>query len=117
MSARYKATIKQGSTFERNITWKTPTGTIIPLDNLSARMQIRSRTPDGNLVIDLDSATKGGITLNTTTDVLTIKITAAQTASMPVDDYIYDLEVEDLSHNVYTLIYGEIKFIAEVTHA
>jgi hypothetical protein len=115
MSAKYNMTIFQGSTFTRNITWKDSTGTVMPLLNLKARMQIRHRTSSGDLAIDLDNIGKGGITLNTTSNIITVKITATQTTAMTYDTYVYSLEVEDLVGTVHTLIYGNIKLIEEVT--
>jgi hypothetical protein len=117
MSGKYNMKIYQGSTFTRNVSWKDSTGTLIPLNDFKARMQIRKRTADGDLMIDLDNDLKEGITINITTNVLTVKITPTQTALLVPDNYVYSLELEDLTGNVYTLIYGDIKIISEVTHA
>ena len=114
MSGKYTMTIVQGSTLLLNITWKDSAGTIIPLTTMKVRMQVRSRTPLGTVVLDLDSYDKGGITI--ANNVITIKATATQTASIPKDDYLYDVELESLDGTVYNLLYGNIKFREEVTH-
>jgi hypothetical protein len=113
MSAKYKMTILQGSTFERVITWKNSSGVVTPLDGMTARFTVRARTFDGSLALNLTTE-NGGITINTTTDKMTIKATPAQTSAMPIDDYLYILEIKDLVGNEYRLLYGDVKFIGEV---
>jgi hypothetical protein len=114
MSGKYTLSIVQGSTLLLNITWKDSTGTVIPLTTMKVRMQVRSRTADGTVVLDLDNYDKGGITI--ANDIITIKATANQTALIPQDEYLYDVELEDLTGTVYNLLYGNVKFRREITH-
>ena len=111
----YNILIEQGATWERSMQWKTESNVVIPLENMTAKMQVRSRNAEGTVVLEL-STENGGITMNTTTDKIEMIATATQTGAIPEDIYVYDLEIYGTNNTVYRLLQGTVTLSVEVTH-
>ena len=62
--------LDQGATWRRGFTVYDNTGALVDLTGAVARFQARVGGPDGQLVVDLDSAAKGGLTLGGASGVL-----------------------------------------------
>lgn len=84
--------LNQGETRTEILQFKDKYGVVLPLSGLSARMQMRVKNADGVIADELTSA-NGRIVLNTSTNKLSLTWTATQTANLPVDFYVYDLEL------------------------
>lgn len=65
--------------------------TPVDLSNYTARMQIRKKLKDADVLLTLTTE-NGGIVLNNTTKTITINITATQTAALTFNSAVYDLE-------------------------
>lgn len=111
---RYDFELQQGETHSEVLQFEDSNGVVLPLAGLSGRMQIRVKNADG-LVADELTTANGRITINTITNKLTLNWTATQTAALPVDFYVYDLELYN-NTSVFKPIYGIITIpMREVT--
>lgn len=105
--------IEQGATFQMDVTWKATDGTPVDLTGSTARMQLRETYDSGSTLVSLTSGS--GITLGGTAGTVTIVITAAQTAALPIVAGVYDLEVESGTGVVTRLLQGVFEVTPEVT--
>lgn len=91
-----------------------------PGDGVLSRVRMKVKSSAGTAILTLDSSTSG-ITLNTTTDGAwdwTVdKITAATTEDIGAGCYNYDLQVENTSGDVETLIHGTWEILPQITDA
>lgn len=85
----------------------------IPLDGITARMQIR-QTIDSTDIIAEATTENGGITINVVENSITIHITAEQTAAMNFINAIYSVELVNGSF-VIPFISGSINLVKEAT--
>lgn len=121
---KYNIEFFQGSTFSLNLTVKNSNGSLKDLTSHTARMQIRPAY-NSSVVTESLSTSNGEITINTTTSVLSLELSAARTANIAVDlngsnnpprtKYVYDLELIDGASKVSKLLFGEVMVYAEVT--
>lgn len=114
-AAHINLLIEQGSTFRASLTVRNQSGQPLDLTGYVARMQLRQEVVSSAVLIDLDSAAKGGITITPLQGKIDILITATQTAGMTVTSAAYDLEIESPSGDVYRLIQGRADISLEVT--
>ena len=113
--ARYDMTIYQGADFERVLTWSLgEPSVLVDLSGYSARMQLRTYIGDGDVVMEL-TTTNGRISLGGAAGTINIDLTAAETATLPANQYAYDLEVIAPSGFVTRLIEGFVNVDPEVT--
>lgn len=108
-------TIYQGATFSRTFQWKTGTPAVaVNLTGYTARMQIRRKITDTDVVLSLTTS-NGGITItNAAQGTFQIDITATQTEALTIKAGVYDLEM--VSGAVVTrLLQGAISVSPEVT--
>lgn len=112
-AARHDFVVEQGTTWRRTVEYKNADGTPFVLTNWTARMQVRARhTSAGTPLLDLTIA-NGGVVI--AGNVLTLTITAAQSALLPVGRAVYDLEIVSPAGEVTRLIEGSIIVDGEVT--
>lgn len=109
---RYNYRIVQGDTFQNVPVWKIAS-TPVNVTGYSAVMQIR-KTATGTLLLEL-SSTNGRITVGTTDGSFTLYIAPADTSSLPVGDWYYDLQVTAPNGTVTTLLQGGFSVTAQVT--
>lgn len=69
--------LDQGATWRRGFYVYDDAGLLVNLTGATARLQGRIGGPDGQVVVDLDSAAKGGLTLGGTSGSLWTLVTAA----------------------------------------
>tara|TARA_R110002167_G_scaffold316299_1_gene521862 strand:- start:1927 stop:2295 length:369 start_codon:yes stop_codon:yes gene_type:complete len=115
----YNFTIEQGTTFTREFKYKNSEGVAVPLTTYAVRMQIRKTIGSSSPELSLtETATDGGSILavgsGDNSNVITLTISAADTAAMTFDTAVYDLEIELLGV-VTRLLQGKIKLSKEVT--
>ena len=97
--------IEQGATFSKVLTLKDSSDTVINLTGYSsAEMDLR-KNADGSEVLTLTTG-NSRITLGGEAGTVTLTISATDTASMSVDDGVYDLEITDASGVVTRLLEG-----------
>lgn len=106
--------IEQGGVFRDEIRLKSPAGQALDLTGCQARMQMRS--DDGVLLLDL-ATPDAGLQIDGPSGTLTRYITAQQTALLPVEGGVYDLEIIPASGvaDTWKLYRGRIKVQGEVT--
>lgn len=85
----------------------------VDLTGYTARMQIRDRTLNGPVLLNLTSE-NNGIILDTELQTITIEATAAQTAPLNFKSAVYSLELEKDS-TVVPFCSGSITLVPEVT--
>lgn len=121
----YDFTVEQGATFQRVLTWLDDSSAPVNLSGYTARMMFRPTYADLDIPTPVLSLTSpsGGITLGGSAGTITIVITAAQTAALPVPTvtveadhhYVYDLELQSGAGVVNRLLQGEVTISQEVT--
>lgn len=106
--------IEQGVTFQYLITLKDEAGTLLPLPNHTARMQIRSSVAAPAKLHEMTTE-NGGITI-TNPGLLRLYISAINTSGFQFTSGVYDLELVDTSTgNVVRLLKGAVSVDPEVT--
>lgn len=86
----------------------------VNLTGFTARMQIRE-TVESTTVIKSLTTENGGIALGGATGVITLTITATDTAALTFDSAVYDLEVVSGGGVVTQVAYGNVTLVDEVT--
>jgi hypothetical protein len=82
-AARIDWEIEQGADAALPLAWVDENGEPIPLDGYTAHLQIRDRTLNPGVLVDLTEAS--GIELDPLTGDITARIPAVQTAGFPAD--------------------------------
>ena len=62
-AGHYNFTLEQGATLKKQFTYKDSAGNPVNLNSYSARMQIRSSIGSNTTIADLDTSTKGGLSM------------------------------------------------------
>ena len=101
----------RGETFRYRFTRKI-NGSLFPFSGYTARMKARKNGYNGDVVIDIDTS-DGGITLgNGTVDIV---ISATDTANLPAENLVYDIEIVAPGGDVTRLVQGTIIVTNEST--
>jgi len=112
-------TMWQGSTWRATLQWDLDgNGTPKDLTDYVFRMQVRKKYADEDTLgayVDIDSDTKGGITLNEQLGSVAIEISGDVLALTPKGGYVYDLEFEDPNGVPDKLYRGTVTVNPEVT--
>ncbi len=111
MSGKYNIVAKQGATFSKTFTVSND-GTPWNLTGYSGRMQVRRSFSNSTKLLDLTSPTN--ITLSSV-GVISVTVSASVMATVPPGRWLYDLEVESSSGEVYRLLEGRFAVTPEVT--
>ncbi len=107
----WNITIEQGATWETTLTL-----TDRDLTGCSARMQIRETIPSPSALLSLTSEPPAGITITPgPPGIITVAISATQTAAMDWKHGVYDLELVTASGTVERLLKGDVTVDFEVT--
>jgi hypothetical protein len=128
-AGKHNFTIEQGADFDPFITYRNPPvdpindpdtpGAPIDITGFGARMQVRTASKNGTIVLDLDIAGSEIVLTDPVNGQLQIQVPAATTAALTAAQFtpiaFYDLELIDLSGRVIRLLEGTVKFSAEVT--
>jgi hypothetical protein len=101
---RYNIKVYQGATFELAPQWKID-GKYVNVTGYTANMVVRNSPTSPAAIVTLSSA-NGSIVVGTTDGKFTLQLTAAETTVLNAGQYVYDLEVTDLSGKVVRLLEG-----------
>ena len=85
----YNITIQQGVPFNLFFTWKDSTGTVIPVTDYTAAMQVRDAKHSAGTIVDL--ASPADITLGGIAGTVSINISAAATGLLNFKEAVYDV--------------------------
>lgn len=114
--------VERGSTFDKTIVWKQPDGTPVDLTGKGARMMVRPDFESAAFISMSDSDPVGSprIELGGTAGTIRLIIPAASTEAIVPDSGVYDLEIFETpvgsTEEVVTkLLFGNMKFLPEVT--
>ena len=106
--------IEQGATFSKVLTLKDSSDAVVDLTGYaSAEMDLR-RNADSSEVLTLTTG-NSRISLGGNAGTVTLTISATDTASMTVDDGVYDLEIVSNSGVVDRVLQGKFIINPEVT--
>lgn len=86
----YNITCPQGATFDKTFTL-TQNSVPLNLTNYTAALQVRESYTAASAVISLTNGS--GITLGGTAGTIQVVVSAAVTAGVPANSYVYDLEI------------------------
>jgi hypothetical protein len=106
--------IQKGASFEQTLEWLDSNGDPVDLTGLSARMQVRRSVNSPAFVLELTTE-NGGIVLGGTNGKITMRVSATQSAAIPIAAGVYDLELVNSDGKVTRFVMGDIDFSPEVT--
>jgi hypothetical protein len=114
IAGTYDMVIDQGATLSRALTWKNSARVPYNLTGFTARMHVRNTVTDTGTVL-IRTTSNGGILLGGATGVVTVKLTATESAAIPAGRYVYDLELVSAGGEVSRLVEGSFIVRPEVT--
>ena len=107
MATKVNLVVDQGSTFQTSVTFNDETGNTINFSTYSGHAQMRKHFTSSNSVSFSVNMTSNGV--------ITLGLTANQTANLTSGRYVYDLEVTDASNQISRLIEGIVTVTPNVT--
>lgn len=110
----YNITIEQGVTTQIDFQWKDAAGVPINLTGYSARMQVRPSLTSPDILLDCTTA-NSKLVITAGTGIISLRLSATETAALTVEAGVYDLEVVDGSNKVTRLLQGAYALSKEVT--
>lgn len=110
----YDIYIEQGATYNQPLVWKDSSGTAVNVTGYTARMQIR-KTVDATTIILTLTTENGRITVGGANGLITLLVSAADTAALTSFCGVYDLEVISPTGVVTRLLEGQVEISKEVT--
>lgn len=108
MATKANLVIDQGSTFTTDLTMTDDSGNVIDLAGYVANSQMRKWYTSSNATATFTTS------INTTTGVITLSLTADQTSSLTSGRYVYDVEISDGSV-VSRIVEGIVTVTPQVT--
>jgi len=112
--ASHDLQIAQGATYSQVVNWKTgSTPTFVNTTGYTARMQLRTSYTAASASLELTTA-NSRISL-TNAGVITLSLTATETAALAAGRYVYDLEMVSSGGLVTRLLEGVATVSPEVT--
>ena len=112
MAADYDLNITKGSTFVVRLVAQDANGTIVDLTSWSLRGYAKIKYSNVTLLVDLTPTKVAPFT----SGLIDILIPAATTATLPVTEGVYDIEMYDSSGFVDKLLRGYVRIYPEVTY-
>lgn len=114
-ASKFNIKVEQGATFSLPITWKAGEPAVpVNLTGCTARMQIRKKLEDPVVLLELTTA-NGRIALGGITGVITLALTATETAELTWGAGVYDLEIVFGTNVVRRLLVGNVSVSKEIT--
>lgn len=107
MATKLNLVIDQGADFTTSVNLNDTDGNPINLSTYTSRAQLRKHYTSSNAVNFSTSGTSGGV--------LTLSLTADQTANIISGRYVYDVEVVDSSNVVSRIVEGVVTVTPNVT--
>ena len=112
-AATYNFLCEQGATLQRTLQYQNDLEQTINLTGATARMQVRPEIDSSTIIIEL-TTTNNRLIINGVAGEIDILIDATTTATLPIGNYYYDLELVQGTF-VTRLIEGRFFVKAEVT--
>jgi hypothetical protein len=111
MAANYGLEIEAGATFSLEFEYKNDDGTLFDFTGWTAKAQIR-QTPSAASAVEITTA------INTATSVVTISLTANQTSSLTLPNYVWAMELtQTVGGRVIRLVEGAVRVSPEIVRA
>jgi len=107
MATKVNLVVDQGSTFQTSVTFNDENGNTINFSTYSGAAQMRKHFTSSNSVSFSVNMTSNGV--------ITLGLTANQTANLTSGRYVYDLEVTDATNQISRLIEGIVTVTPNVT--
>lgn len=114
MAATYNFSIDQGTTVSIQWAYRTAANAVIDLTSYTARLQARPTVSSAVTVMDCTTA-NGQLVVTGATGVVTLSLTATQSAALDFNSAVYDLEIVSPAGVVTRLVQGTITLSREVT--
>lgn len=110
----YAIVIEQEATFYRKLQWLDPSSVPIDLTGYTAKMQVRATAADSSIIVEL-STTNSYITITPSTGTIELTIPASVTATVPVANAVYSLNMTSPDGFVTRLLQGQVQVKASIT--
>jgi hypothetical protein len=112
--ASHDLTIAAGATYSQTLNWKTGSpAAFVNTTGFTGRMQLRTSYTAATASLELTTA-NGRVSL-TNAGVITLALTASETAALAAGRYVYDLELVSSGGVVTRLLEGVVTVSPEVT--
>jgi hypothetical protein len=108
MATKANLVIDQGTTYTTDLNLTDENGDPLNLTGYSANSQIRKHYTSSNSVVFSTS-------INAAAGVITLSLTANQTANMVGGRYVYDVELTDASNSISRIVEGIVTVTPQVT--
>lgn len=108
MATKANLVIDQGTTYTTDLNLTDENGDPLVLSGYTANSQIRKHYTSSNSVVFSTS-------INAVAGVITLSLTANQTANMSSGRYVYDVELTDASNSVSRIVEGIVTVTPQVT--
>lgn len=108
MATKANLVIDQGTTYTTDLNLTDENGDPLVLSGYTANSQIRKHYTSSNSVVFSTS-------INAVAGVITLSLTANQTANMASGRYVYDVELTDASNSVSRIVEGIVTVTPQVT--
>jgi len=108
MATKANIVIDQGTTYTTDLNLTDENGDPLVLSGYSANSQIRKHYTSTNSVAF-------SVAVNATAGVITLSLSANQTANMTSGRYVYDVELTDASNSVSRIVEGIVTVTPQVT--
>ena len=112
MAAHYDLNITKGSSFTIRLVAQDTSGSVIDLTNWNVRGYAKIKYSESNLLVDLNPQK---VSPNTN-GFIDIQLAAATTATLPVTEGVYDVEIYDSSGYVDKVVAGYVRVFPETTY-
>jgi hypothetical protein len=108
MATKANLVIDQGTTYTTDLNLTDENGDPLNLAGYSANSQIRKHYTSSNSVVFSTS-------INAVAGIITLSLTANQTANIVSGRYVYDVELTDASNSVSRIVEGIVTVTPQVT--
>ena len=108
MATKADIVIDQGTTFSTTLTLTDENGDLLNLSGYQANPQMRKWYTS-------TTATNFTTSINTTSSVITLSLTAAQTSNVDSGRYVYDVEITSSANVTSRIVEGIVTVTPEVT--
>ena len=110
MAIKANLIIDQGSTFSTDINLTNDSGQALSLSGYTGASQMRKHYTSSN-------STSFTVSINATSGVVTLALSANQTANLVAGRYVYDVEVTDANNVISRIVEGLVTVTPNVTRA
>lgn len=108
MATKANIVIEQGTTFSTTLTLTDENGDLLNLSGYQANAQMRKWYTS-------TTATNFTTSINTTSSVITLSLTAVQTSNVDSGRYVYDVEITSSANVTSRIVEGIVTVTPEVT--